>query len=87
MGDTSHALRFEDGTLVDVSRCAADAPCDGFIGGTDDHWHELLAPVPRPYYQDVVGAAVMHGMVVPFGDPGFAAYYPAVRRLVARWLE
>jgi len=82
MGDASHRLRFEDGSLVDVAPCESDAPCDLFVGAAEDQWQELLAPVPRPYYQDLFGAAWAHGVRLPEEPLAYAAYYPALRRLV-----
>jgi hypothetical protein len=82
MGDASHALRFEDGSLTHVAPCEADARCDLFVGASEDDWRELLAPVPRPYYQDLASARLMHGVRLPEDDLAYAAYYPALRRLV-----
>ena len=82
MGDASHRLRFEDGSLVDVEPCEGGAPCDLYVGASADDWRELLAPVPRPYYQDLSGARLMHGVRLPEDELAYAAYYPALRRLV-----
>ena len=82
MGDSSHALRFEDGSLTDVSPCASDAACDLFVSASEHEWRELLAPVPRPYYQDLFGAQWQHGVKLPEDPVAFAAYYPALRRLM-----
>jgi len=65
MGEASHRLRFEDGSLVDVSPCSADTACDVFVTASEAEWHELLAPVPRPYYQDLFGAQFQHGVRLP----------------------
>ena len=82
MGDHSHSRRFEDGSLVDVAPCAADAACDLFVGASEEQWQELLAPVPRPYYQDLFGAQWQHGVRLPEDPVAYAAYYPALRRLI-----
>jgi len=82
MGDASHALRFEDGGLAEVAACAGDAPCDLFVGASEEAWRELLAPIPRPYYQDLFGAALAHGVRLPEDPLAYAAYYPALRRLM-----
>lgn len=82
VGDASHRLRFRDGSLAEVEPCAAEDPCDLFVGASEDAWRELLEPVPRPYYQDLFGAQLLHGIRLP-GDPlAYAAYYPALRRLM-----
>jgi len=82
MGEASHRLRFEDGSLVDVSPCSADTACDVFVTASEAEWHELLAPVPRPYYQDLFGAQFQHGVRLPEDPIAYAAYYPALRRLL-----
>jgi hypothetical protein len=82
MGDVSHRLRFERGVLVEVTACEADAPCDLFVGASEGAWRELLAPVPRPYFQDLFGAQLSHGVRLPEDPLAYAAYYPALRRLV-----
>ena len=82
MGDASHRLRFEDGSLVDVSPCGADSACDLFVAASPAEWRELLAPIPRPYYQDLFGAQFQHGVRLPEDPLAYAAYYPALRRLL-----
>lgn len=78
----SQSLRFEEGRLVLAEPCTADADCDLFIGAPDDDWRELLAPVPRPFYQDLFGAQLQHGVRLSPDPLDYAAYYPALRRLV-----
>jgi hypothetical protein len=82
IGDTSHSLRFEDGSLVEVKGCPADAPCDLFVGASEGDWRELIAPNPRPYFQDLFGAQLQHGVRLPEDPLAYAAYYPALRRLI-----
>ena len=82
IGDTSHLLRFRDGRLAGVERCAPDAACDLFVGASEAEWRELLEPVPRPYYQDLFGAQLAHGIRLPEDPLAYAAYYPALRRLL-----
>jgi hypothetical protein len=82
VGATSHRVRFEEGALTEVASCAGDAPCDLFIGASEDDWRELLAPVPRPFYQDLFGAALQHGVRLPEDPLAYAAYYAALRRLM-----
>ena len=75
-------LRFEDGRLTEVAACDADQACDLFVGATEEVWRELLAPVPRPFYQDLFGAQLHHGVRLSPEPLDYAAYYPALRRLV-----
>ena len=82
VGAASHRLRIEDGSVVDVDPCEGDAACDLFVGASEDDWRELLAPVPRPYFQDLFGAQLLHGVRLPEDPLAYAAYYPALRRLM-----
>jgi hypothetical protein len=82
MGDASHRLCIEDGSVTKVAPCTADTACDVFVGASADDWQELLAPVPRPYFQDLFGAQLAHGVRLPADPLAYAAYYPALRRLM-----
>jgi hypothetical protein len=82
LGEASRSLRFRDGALVDTAHCTADAACDLFVTASEEAWRELLAPVPRPYFQDLFAAQVMHGVRLPADFLAWAAYYPALRRLM-----
>ena len=55
---------------------------DIFIGAPEATWDEMLAPVPRPFHQDLLGAAIHHGVALPADQTIYAAYYPALRRLM-----
>ena len=82
VGDDSHALEIEDG---EVKRIAAGDPsndADVFIGASVAEWEELLAEIPRPFYQDLTAAMIHHGIRLPHDQERYAAYYPAMRRLV-----
>jgi hypothetical protein len=60
-----------------------DAPaCDVSIGAPAETWREILAPVPRPFYQDLYGASLQHDLRFEGDLDAFYPYYPAVRRLV-----
>ncbi len=82
VGASSHALRFEDGELTDISPSTPDAACDLFISAPEADWRELLAEFPRPFYQDLSGAAIFHDVRLPQDMTSYAAYYPALRRLI-----
>ena len=82
VGDQSHAFRFEDGALAAADRSAPDEEADVFVRAPEEAWRELLAPTPRPFYQDLFGASLHHGVELPADQTSFAAYYPALRRLV-----
>lgn len=82
VGGASVALRIENGVLTRVEQVSAGAACDVYVQASEGVWRELLAPVPRPYYQDLTGAQIHHGLQLPADPLCYAAYYPALRRLV-----
>jgi hypothetical protein len=54
---------------------------DVMIAAPGAVWHEILRPIPRPFYQDFFPAMLYHGLEMR-GDLGsLFAYYPAVRRM------
>jgi len=82
IGSASRALRFEAGELTDVSATPRASEADLFIRAPESDWDELLAPTPRPFYQDLFGAQLQHGVELPSDPLAYAAYYPALRRLI-----
>jgi hypothetical protein len=80
--DSSRRLRFEQGALRDVAECTRNADCDVFVAAGDAAWRELLATPPRPFYQDLFGAQLHHDVRLSPDPLAYAAYYPALRRLV-----
>jgi hypothetical protein len=47
-------------------------------------WTAFLAPVPHPFYQDLLGGCVQHHGFTVVGDLlALAAYYQATQRLFA----
>jgi hypothetical protein len=82
LGPESQRLRFQGGQLQEVWSCEADAECDVYISAPLEEWERLLEPVPRPFYQDLFGAQLHHGFQMNAEPLDYAAYYPALRRLV-----
>jgi hypothetical protein len=82
VGPDSRRLRFEGGALSEVSACARDAECDVHVSAPTEEWERLLEPTPRPFYQDLLAAQAHHGIELNEDFLDFAAYYPALRRLV-----
>lgn len=82
LGETSRRLRFEGGRLTGVEPCAADAACELFVRASQADWRKLLAPVPPPYFHDLFGAQMRHDVRLPEDMLAYAAYYPALRRLM-----
>ena len=79
-GEEAHLVRIEDGRVTAVEDRAD--PFDVCISGPAAGWRELLAPLPRPFYQDLWGAIAHHGFAIEGDEVGFHAYYPAARRLL-----
>jgi hypothetical protein len=82
VGAESHVLCFHGGELCEVSPCAPHAACDVHISAPSEEWEKLLEPSPRPFYQDLLAAQIHHGFTLSEDPLAFAAYYPALRRLV-----
>lgn len=83
---SSRAMRLEiaNGHVVTCRDQPSEQPAAITITGPDDGWKEFLAPVPRPFYQDLLGGCVQHHGFSVAGDIlGFHAYYPASQRLFA----
>ena len=83
---SSGAVRLEiaNGHVAGCRRRQSEPPAAITITGADDGWAEFLAPVPRPFYQDLLGGCVQHHGFTVGGDIlGFHAYYPASQRLFA----
>ena len=86
--DTTLALEAESESArleIREGRIAAATPSGSAavtVRGRDGDWRELLAPVPRPFYQDLWGAMTHHGMTLEGEVEGVWAYYPALRRLL-----
>jgi hypothetical protein len=82
LGPESHRLRFEGGRLREIESCDPEADCDLHISAPLEDWERLLAPLPGPFYQDLFGAQLHHGFQMNADPLDYAAYYPALRRLV-----
>ena len=78
----SHAIRLDDGQVTGVTACAATHACDVFITAPRHTWDQMLQPVPRPFYHDLLAAAAHHDVRLNSDWLDIAAYYPALRRLV-----
>jgi hypothetical protein len=75
-----------DGLVAGVNR--QPTPFDAFdfeIAGPPSGWDEILAPVPKPFYQDVASAVIRHGFTLGGDVESFFAYHAALRRVVDVW--
>ena len=82
----TRALRVEiaEGRVAKCREGEAGEPATITVRGPDDGWAQFLAPVPRPFYQDLLGGCVQHHGFTVAGDIlALSAYYQATQRLVA----
>jgi len=82
--DEAYIFRVRDGQVVHLNRqpTVFDA-WDFEIGGPKEGWAEILAKVPRPFYQDPASAVFRHGFTLGGDIESFFAYHPALRRVIA----
>ena len=83
---SSRALRVEiaDGQVTSCRESATARPATITVIGPDEGWAKFLAPVPRPFYQDLLGGCVQHHGFQVAGDIlSLSAYYQASTRLFA----
>jgi hypothetical protein len=79
----AYVFRVRDGRVVDVNR--QPTPFDAWdfeIAGPREGWNEILARVPKPFYQDVASAVVRHGFALGGDVESYFAYHAALRRVV-----
>lgn len=83
-GDESHLLRIRDGRIVEFTRLdsAPKVDCDVTISAPLVDWREMLKPVPKPFFQDLMAAMTRQGFRVEGDLLGFNPYYRAACRLI-----
>ncbi|MDR2163066.1 MAG: hypothetical protein LBO70_03890 [Clostridiales Family XIII bacterium] len=82
MGNDTYLLVIKDGVLINVlSNFVATTTADVTFIGDDYQWVNLLAAVPKPFYQCLQTACVKHGMKMT-NDPKSLAYLPAWNRMI-----
>jgi DsbC/DsbD-like thiol-disulfide interchange protein len=82
----TRALRVEiaEGRITNCREGEAGEPATITVRAPDDGWAQFLAPVPRPFYQDLLGGCVQHHGFTVAGDIlTLSAYYQATQRLFA----
>jgi hypothetical protein len=83
---SSRALRVDiaDGQVVSCREGDPGQPATITVVASDGGWAQFLAPVPRPFYQDLLGGCVQHHGFTVGGDLlSLSAYYHASQRLFA----
>ena len=82
IGDDSHAIHLGEGHVTGVEPCASGSQCDVFVSAPVDVWDRMLQAAPRPFYHDLFMAQLHHGVMLNPEVLDYAAYYPALRRLL-----
>ena len=82
VGDQHHRLRIEDGKLTELAECKADDACEVFVRAPENEWRALLQATPAPFYQELLFAVAQHGFEINRNPLDYAAYYPALRRVI-----
>lgn len=80
VGSESYLMRMREGRISEFSRVDA-SKWDVNISAPETDWRELLKPVPRPFYQDLMAAMTRQGFKVEGDLLGFNPYYRATCRL------
>lgn len=85
VGDDGYLLRLREGRItefarLDAARLAA-VKADVRISAPLTDWQELLKPVPKPFYQDLMAAISRQNFMLEGDLVGFHPYYRATSRL------
>jgi hypothetical protein len=74
----------ESGRVTGCRTGVPGAPATITVTASKAGWQAFLAPVPRPFYQDLLGGCVQHHGFTVGGDIlALSAYYQASQRLFA----
>jgi hypothetical protein len=79
-GDDVIELRLEDGAVSPGGPCG-DGPGHIGLSGPADVWRQMLAPVPAPFFNDIMPAQAF-GLSHEGDTETMWQYYPAVRRVI-----
>ncbi|MBF8789051.1 hypothetical protein I8746_06385 [Pseudomonas sp. USTB-Z] len=81
-GSEQHHLTFQEGKLEAVdSGESDDTVTEIMVKGTPEHWKEMLAEKPKPFFQSLQSTAVKHGLSISDSHATFA-YLPALNRMM-----
>lgn len=82
IADADYTLNFEDGALQTVETPGKpEGDCQIVVRGTEEHWSNMLADKPKPFYQCLQSTAVKHGLSISDNAITFA-YLPALNRMM-----
>ena len=81
IADQLTTMEFHDGKYQGTVPDADDEDCKIVIRGSDEHWRNMLVPLPKPFYQCLQTTAVKHGLYMSTTNETYA-YLPALNRLL-----
>jgi len=84
LGASKADLLLSDGRVTAVGRAEGDTPVEPgcvAVSAPEAVWEQILAPVPAPYFNDILPARAA-GLEIDGHTETFWQYYPAVRRAV-----
>jgi hypothetical protein len=85
VGDDSYILRMRDGRIAEFapldSSAAQKAHAVTWISAPLSDWRELLRPIPKPFFQDLMAAVTRQDFKIEGDLTGFNPYYRATCRL------
>jgi hypothetical protein len=85
VGDDSYVLRMRNGRVEEFAAIAASevwkVQADAWISAPTEDWRELLKPVPKPFFQDLMAAITRQDFKLEGDLTGFHPYYRATCRL------
>jgi hypothetical protein len=77
-------IEIVDGQIVNCQAGQPGVAATLTVAATEDGWERFLAPIPAPFYQDLLGGCVQHHDFTVAGDMlTLSAYYQASQRLFA----
>ncbi len=80
VGAEPYLMRIREGRISEFSK--TDAPqWDVKIAAPEGDWRELLKPIPKPFYQDLMAAMTRQNFTIEGDRLGFNPYYRATCRL------
>jgi len=82
VGDEEFVLSFADGKQIDAPATPVpESACQIIVKGEEEHWTNMLARFPKPFYQSLQSTAVKHGLRMSDTNETFA-YLPALNRMM-----
>lgn len=82
IGENRLCVRIANGHVEAIRPFGPDDSSDIGVDAATEEWEQLLAPVPRPFYQSLYAATLHHGFTLTGDDVETYAYMGALTRLL-----